>query len=181
MASVVTIVLSGLAAVPQFIADPAPHHFAHLDTPDLWTSAPVVVDPAKETYQRIAGLPVVADVPATDGDVQVAARAPDRENAPDAGGDQEKTVALQPAVQRIAGTDANKAFHAESREPAASIAATSPGSQSVEQQQSADAGASAPDAHEQWCHERYRSYRPEDNSYQPFDGGPRKACTSPYG
>jgi hypothetical protein len=31
-------------------------------------------------------------------------------------------------------------------------------------------------AHIQSCFERYRSYRPEDNSYQPFDGGPRRQC-----
>jgi hypothetical protein len=26
------------------------------------------------------------------------------------------------------------------------------------------------------CARRYRSYRPEDNTYQPFDGGPRRQC-----
>ena len=26
------------------------------------------------------------------------------------------------------------------------------------------------------CFSRYRSYRPEDNSYQPYDGGPRRQC-----
>ena len=30
--------------------------------------------------------------------------------------------------------------------------------------------------HIQSCMSRYRSYRPEDNSYQPFDGGPRRQC-----
>jgi len=30
--------------------------------------------------------------------------------------------------------------------------------------------------HVQSCMARYRSYRPEDNSYQPFDGGPRRQC-----
>lgn len=41
---------------------------------------------------------------------------------------------------------------------------------------------SAPDAnldseeHVMSCFARYRSYRPEDNSYQPFDGGPRRQC-----
>jgi hypothetical protein len=44
------------------------------------------------------------------------------------------------------------------------------------------AAASAPaGAHEEWCYARYRSYRVDDNSYQPFDGGPRRACSSPYG
>lgn len=30
--------------------------------------------------------------------------------------------------------------------------------------------------HVQSCFDRYRSYRPEDNSYQPRDGGPRRQC-----
>lgn len=32
------------------------------------------------------------------------------------------------------------------------------------------------DDHLQSCLRRYNSYRPEDNSYQPFDGGPRRQC-----
>ena len=30
--------------------------------------------------------------------------------------------------------------------------------------------------HIQSCFDRYRSYRPEDNSYQPYSGGPRRQC-----
>nr|WP_240545120.1 BA14K family protein [Sinorhizobium fredii] len=30
--------------------------------------------------------------------------------------------------------------------------------------------------HVDYCFSRYRSYRPEDNTYQPFDGGPRRQC-----
>jgi hypothetical protein len=30
--------------------------------------------------------------------------------------------------------------------------------------------------HIQSCFERYRSYRPEDNTYQPYGGGPRQQC-----
>lgn len=30
--------------------------------------------------------------------------------------------------------------------------------------------------HIQSCMDRYRSYRPEDNTYQPYDGGPRRQC-----
>jgi hypothetical protein len=32
------------------------------------------------------------------------------------------------------------------------------------------------DHHVHRCSKRYRSYRPEDNTYQPFDGGPRRQC-----
>lgn len=35
-------------------------------------------------------------------------------------------------------------------------------------------------AHVEWCYARYRSYRPYDNTYQPYHG-PRRQCLSPYG
>lgn len=38
-----------------------------------------------------------------------------------------------------------------------------------------DDAAVAPE-HVQSCFARYRSYRPEDNSYQPYSGGPRRQC-----
>ena len=34
-------------------------------------------------------------------------------------------------------------------------------------------------AHRQWCRARYRSYRPRDNTFQPYHG-PRRPCVSPY-
>lgn len=34
-------------------------------------------------------------------------------------------------------------------------------------------------AHVDWCANRYRSYRPRDNSYTPYSGG-RSVCVSPY-
>lgn len=30
--------------------------------------------------------------------------------------------------------------------------------------------------HVDYCFSRYRSYRPEDNTYQPYPGGPRRQC-----
>ena len=30
--------------------------------------------------------------------------------------------------------------------------------------------------HIDYCFSRYRSYRPEDNTYQPYSGGPRRQC-----
>ena len=34
-------------------------------------------------------------------------------------------------------------------------------------------------SHIRWCHDRYRSYREYDNSWQPYNG-PRRQCRSPY-
>lgn len=36
------------------------------------------------------------------------------------------------------------------------------------------------DRHEEWCYDRYRSYRAYDNTYQPYNGR-RRSCRSPYG
>lgn len=36
-------------------------------------------------------------------------------------------------------------------------------------------------SHESWCHDRYRSYRSSNNSFQPYGGGSRKSCDSPQG
>ena len=39
-----------------------------------------------------------------------------------------------------------------------------------------DAGDWVSEEHRQYCASRYRSYRPQDNTYQPYGGGPRKEC-----
>ena len=39
-----------------------------------------------------------------------------------------------------------------------------------------DSGFGLSEAHISNCFARYRSYRPEDNSYQPYGGGPRRQC-----
>jgi BA14K-like protein len=39
-----------------------------------------------------------------------------------------------------------------------------------------DTGAYIGSDHASYCFNRYRSYRPEDNSYQPYGGGPRRQC-----
>ena len=43
---------------------------------------------------------------------------------------------------------------------------------------SGDAGSSiyVTAEHVEYCFSRYRSYRPEDNTYQPYGGGPRRQC-----
>jgi hypothetical protein len=40
----------------------------------------------------------------------------------------------------------------------------------------ADGNAAVSADHVSYCFSRYRSYRPEDNTYQPYDGGPRRQC-----
>jgi BA14K-like protein len=40
-------------------------------------------------------------------------------------------------------------------------------------------GNYAGDRHTNWCHNRYRSYRAYDNTFQPYNGR-RRECISPY-
>ena len=35
------------------------------------------------------------------------------------------------------------------------------------------------DAHVQWCSQQYRSYDPQTDTFQPYEG-PRRPCVSPY-
>lgn len=229
IACAVILFTAGLVVVAYATRDYEPHHFAHMETPDLWTSRPTVVDPAKQDYQRIEGVQVAAYVPPTDGDVETAsfARSEERDVQTRAIA-KTATEASQPvesaatdALQRDAGhvdwclaryrsyqIDDNSyqpygggprrecvsptmdtasiepavaSFGADGREQAKDIAVTSPAGVSSQEQQTADVRSMSIGTHEAWCHERYRSYRSEDNSYQPFDGGPRRACMSPYG
>lgn len=41
-------------------------------------------------------------------------------------------------------------------------------------------GSMEANPHLEWCFARYNSYRPQDNTYQPYNG-PRRQCTSPFG
>ncbi|MCP4070482.1 MAG: BA14K family protein [Hyphomicrobiales bacterium] len=38
-----------------------------------------------------------------------------------------------------------------------------------------------PAAHYRWCYNTYRSYHQPSNTFQPFGGGPRRICRSPWG
>lgn len=228
-----TLFVSGLALAARITADPGAHHFSHMDTPDLWTSSPVVIDPSRQHYERIEGAPVIAYLPPTDGDVDMVALAHSEEHGTtatdmqanltdgdDAGMRKETASSSSVAVTSVDSSHANwcfaryrsyrseddtyqpygggarqqcvspstsasqdvaAAFNADSREPVASISATTPGGAKTALQQTAAMDAASAGSHEEWCHERYRSYRAEDNSYQPLDGGPRKVCASPYG
>jgi hypothetical protein len=49
-------------------------------------------------------------------------------------------------------------------------------SAALEYASDAEAGGWIDSDHMAYCFSRYRSYRPEDNTYQPFGGGPRRQC-----
>jgi len=142
----VLVFLSGVIITANVIAEPEPHKFAHMDTPDLWTSQPKAVDAVRQDYQRLPPAPppassVAAETQATPA-IQQTAAATTVDNTVTASIHPQQPDDTQPQEQRKAMVDPAQA---------------------------------------DWCYARYKSYRVEDNSYQPFSGGPRKQCQAPGG
>jgi hypothetical protein len=227
LGSLVGVVGAFLACVyvaALMIAEPAPHQFAHLDTPDLWTSSPVRVDSSQQAYERIPGLAIVASVPASDlptsltsTDTAQASENTDTSLAADQAGGPELADAGQsgPAVdaaqaewclaryrsyrvednsyQPFSGPRRTCESPVSRIQQSASNLAVAPGHpadlthgavQPVSQTADASQGMQMTGqsrSHAEWCLSRYRSYRLDDNSYQPFDGSARRSCQSPFG
>lgn len=161
------------------MAESQTHRLADPSAPDLWTSIPVRIEPGSQNYQRVA--PVYSSYVTDAPNISVAPRNPSP--APVAA-----SQAALPAEhlnwcsQRYRSydpaTNSYRAFSGEIR------SCTSPysekaGSSAVVMQTRATASSSPEDQiAASWCAARYRSYRAEDNSYQPFDG-PRRQCQLP--
>lgn len=161
---VVLVFLSGVIITANVIAEPEPHRLANMDTPDLWTTRPKPVDTSKQRYERVAPATPSGSVPDADKkpDVQVPGQAPTQQSAaaaPNAGAgntaiDDIVTGSVNP--KPAAGMDPRTAGFRNPPQPAPMV---SP-------------------AHAEWCYARYRSYRVEDNSYQPYSGA-RRQCRPP--
>lgn len=166
----VLVFLSGVIITANVIAEPEPHRFANIDTPDLWTSKPKEIDPAKQTYQRLPDAPLPQSASAETS----RPAAPSSPSAPSA------TPAIphttDPALDHVVTASVAPSTPAPAAlpQPEYQPPAVDDVSQPV---QSQHAGVDATQA--QFCYARYRSYRVEDNSYQPFDGGPRRQCQAP--
>ncbi|AZO24646.1 BA14K family protein [Mesorhizobium sp. M1E.F.Ca.ET.045.02.1.1] len=143
-----------LAAKPVRQATPA------IGVSELWTKDARPVDPARQGLERIpaqqaAGAPAKADATAKANSTQTAALATP---APAPRQLQPLPDVSQPGLP---APDANAA------EPSRQADAPA-------QQQ-----ARLPAAHLEWCANRYRSYRSEENSYRSYSGELRP-CVSPY-
>jgi hypothetical protein len=152
---------AGLAAAIYMLAvEPMGQPGPSVEVADLWTAEPRKIDRAAQHLERIpAQAPAGADQPA-EPQIAAAAAAP----AADFGSvDATKTASVQtatddgrqdrllPPPDELAGEDA--------QQPAVLDQLTA--------------------AHMDWCASRYRSYRPDDNSYTSFSGQ-QQPCVSPY-
>lgn len=194
----VVLFASGVAASSWLLQDPAPHHFAHLDERPLWTNEPVQVNRSEQSFERIAAAPV----PAVYQAMAVNAMAADRKLQGQSivmGADNEGLdLSITGAVDATPNTDLAGSPHANwcaeryrsyrvednsyqpygsARRPCQSPYLVQEAAYSSEFNQPLVEDQSA---HVAWCMDRYRSYRPSNNSYQPHNG-PRRICKSPFG
>ncbi len=155
------------------VADSEPHAVPELAAGDLWTASPVKIDPRQQRYERIAPLysSYVTEAPAT-----VASRTTVLPARPSS---ELQTPQPELSLQHLAwceqryrsfdpATNSYRSYSGETRE------CSSPFRQNIAE--SDEGGGTKVNAQAAArCAARYRSYRSEDNSYQPWDG-PRRSC-----
>lgn len=158
------IFASGAAVAAWFLtAKPVQEGGLNTDQAEIWTGEPREVDTASQQFDRLPARPVAPDPGSTAdfevkiADKQAAELMADNELAP-ATGDDEAGENLPSQVLDTTVTASVRPTDGED-EPASSVELNA--------------------AHVEWCANRYRSYRPRDNSYTPYSGG-RRVCVSPY-
>lgn len=201
-----TFAAGAVAATALLAADPVETRVLSSDTTSLWTTEPVRVDREASDLQRVAPVqaavakadtqlptpPVSAQEPV---DEMMTAALPEPEQPTQM--DAEVIAAHVDWCSRRyrsfnLADNSYRAFSGERREcvsphlaeAAAALDAINEAPVQAEEAAYEEAaynddgsltsGLSA--AHIQNCYDRYRSYRPEDNTYQPYGGGARRQC-----
>ncbi|ARQ09857.1 BA14K-like protein [Rhizobium etli] len=173
IASSIGACMAAASVASHVAADHEPHAFADLAARDLWTTKPVKIDPRHQHYERI---PPVYSSYVTEAPATVAPRMASQPARPST-----ELQAPQPkfAAEHLAwcakryrsfepATNSYRSYKGEIRE------CSSPFQQNIAA--SPEAGGTEVNAQAAArCAARYRSYRPEDNTYQPWDG-PRRSC-----
>ncbi|MDC7745799.1 MULTISPECIES: BA14K family protein [Rhizobium] len=172
--------IAAASVASHVVADPKSHAFHDLAEPDLWTTNPVKVDHQRQGYERIAPLysSYVTEAPAITTASMTAGAKPAYTGPSTARQTPQpkfSTEHLAWCAQRYRSFDpaANsyRSFSGEIR------TCSSPYQQTVAEADGS-VGVKVNAQAATWCAARYRSYRPEDNSYQPWDG-PRRTCEAP--
>lgn len=191
---------SGLAfATWLLIAKPVPPAAPVSSVAELWAKDPRPVNPASQRLERLPARPV----PVRTSEVDRTAKPADTAAASIA--DTTATGSIKPAVEErqtlpvahvewcasryrsYRPNDNRYTSYSGQQRPCISpyLDITNDGSYVEASDTSSVEGYPRPDEtgdaelssdHVQYCFGRYRSYRPEDNSYQPYSGGPRRQC-----
>ncbi|ARM88043.1 BA14K-like protein [Rhizobium sp. CIAT894] len=168
--------IAAASVASHVVADSEPHGLRDLAGPDLWTTEPVKVDPRQQDYERIAPLysSYVTEAPA-----MVTAK-----TKPEPAGISTALQTPQPkfSAEHLAWcTQHYRSFDPSTnsyRSYSGEIRACSSPYESDLAEFEGEAGTKVNAQAAAWCAARYRSYRPADNTYQPWDG-PRRSCETP--
>ncbi|WP_161597013.1 BA14K family protein [Rhizobium glycinendophyticum] len=192
------VVLASAVLEPR---DETPH-FTGLDVADLWTLTPVRVDPENQTYERLppryGSNVVMASASATPQqpdeekvasvvqkvDVIETSAVTELDQGSEAPVLSPAHVSWCEARYRSYSADDNSyiSYRGEMRSCVSPYLNGSPeetgdAKATLVQDETGNATPVAVNSlHANNCLQRYRSYRAEDNSYQPYGGGPRKQC-----
>ncbi|KAA1176591.1 BA14K family protein [Rhizobium tropici] len=155
------------------VGDSEPHAFKELAAHDLWTTRPVKVDPRQQHYERI---------PPLYSSYVIEASATTSKAAEDSAHPTPQRPAPQP---ELAGEHfAWCAQHHRSFNPTTNFYRSYSGGirecsspfQQIVSEADQPVGTKENVRSAAWCAARYKSYRPEDNTYQPWEG-PRRTCS----
>ncbi|QPB22423.1 BA14K family protein [Rhizobium sp. 007] len=150
-----------------------PHAFNDLAAGDLWTTRPVKVDPRQQRYERI---PPLYSSYVTEASATMTSRSRPDSARPST---ERQTTQSKLSTEHLAwcaeryrsfnpATNSYRSYSGETREcfsPFHRIVAEA--NERVGTKMNTQAAAR--------CAARYKSYRPEDNTYQPWEG-PRRSC-----
>ncbi|WP_106795537.1 BA14K family protein [Rhizobium sp. H4] len=165
--------VAAASVASHVVANSEPHAFPELAARDLWTTHPVKIDPHQQHYERIAPLysSYVTEAPATVASrttTQPARRSRELQTPQPKLSAQHLAWCAQRYRSFDPATNSYRSYSGETRE------CSSPFQQNIAE--SDEVGGTRVNAQAAArCAARYRSYRAEDNSYQPWDG-PRRSC-----
>lgn len=165
--------VAAASVASHVVANSEPHTFNDLAERDLWTTTPVKIDPRQQRYERIPPLyssyVTEAPVVATSKAMADSSRPPTELQTPEP---QLSVAHLAWCGARYRSFDpaANsyRSYSGETR------ACSSP-FQRIVAETDQRVGTKVNGQAAARCAARYRSYRPEDNTYQPWQG-PRRSC-----
>lgn len=188
-----------LTAIYLVNAKPAPDHPLDVNNGSLWSSKPLRVDKTAQNLQRLPARPVARQP-------EKAQQAPGASHVQPVSGPEKSidatttaAISADPASTRSPAHVEWCSQHYQSYDPqddsynaysgvrrkCVSPYSTEPAPSTKRANSSGFITAANADEmpssgvnseHVRSCFDRYRSYRPEDNTYQPYSGGPRKQC-----
>jgi BA14K-like protein len=166
------VFLSGAAVAAWFLtARPVQEPGLSMDQSEVWTEQPRAVDTATQEFKRLPARPVApnanssAEFEVTVADKQAAELMADNEPAPATANNEGAPATDNEAAEELSSETLDTTITAST--------------QPLEGDEQPTPSAELSAIHIDWCANRYRSYRPRDNSYTPYSGG-RRICVSPY-